>query len=170
MRTLMAVTVLGCLFASSAEARPHHHHHYYRHHHYYHHHHAYGRHSHYAGRPGAWCGWYMRSQVGGDPGPSFNLARSSGSAPDQMPAAQPLVRSLSGVTTLARSSAIRMVNGSCRAAMTVMPFGRGLDHWPVPSLSGTRTARSKRSSQYHQRAGNRNSIRCFGGRRTQSFH
>jgi hypothetical protein len=80
MRTLMAVTVLVCLFASSAEARSrhhHHHHHYYRHHHhYYHHHHAYGRHSHYAGRPGAWCGWYMRSQVGGDPGPSFNLARS----------------------------------------------------------------------------------------------
>jgi hypothetical protein len=28
------------------------------------------------GRPAAWCGWYMRSQVGSDPGPSYNLARS----------------------------------------------------------------------------------------------
>jgi hypothetical protein len=75
MRTLMALTVLVCLFGSSAEARArHHHHHYSYHHHYYHH--AYGSRHHYAGRPGAWCGWYMRSQVGGDPGSSFNLARS----------------------------------------------------------------------------------------------
>jgi hypothetical protein len=28
------------------------------------------------GRPRAWCGWYMRQQVGGDPGPQYNLARS----------------------------------------------------------------------------------------------
>jgi hypothetical protein len=28
------------------------------------------------GRPAAWCGWYMRSQVGADPGPEYNLARS----------------------------------------------------------------------------------------------
>jgi hypothetical protein len=28
------------------------------------------------GRPAAWCGWYMRSQVGSDPGPQYNLARS----------------------------------------------------------------------------------------------
>jgi hypothetical protein len=28
------------------------------------------------GRPSAWCGWYMRSQVGADPGPQYNLARS----------------------------------------------------------------------------------------------
>src|ERR1700733_12550519 len=28
------------------------------------------------GRPAAWCGWYMRSQVGADPGPQYNLARS----------------------------------------------------------------------------------------------
>ena len=76
MRTLMAVTILICLFGSSAEARSRHpHHHYYRYHHY-HHHHSEGRHQHYAGRPGAWCGWYMRSQVGSDPGPSYNLARS----------------------------------------------------------------------------------------------
>jgi hypothetical protein len=68
MRTLMAATALLCLLESNAEARSHHHH--YRHHHY-----AGGRH-HYAGRPSAWCGWYMRGQVGSDPGPSYNLARS----------------------------------------------------------------------------------------------
>jgi hypothetical protein len=27
-------------------------------------------------RPGRWCGWYMRTQVGHDPGPSYNLARN----------------------------------------------------------------------------------------------
>ena len=66
MRTLMAATALLCVFGSNAEARSGHHH--------YRHHYAGGRH--YAGRPGAWCGWYMRSQVGADPGPSYNLARS----------------------------------------------------------------------------------------------
>jgi hypothetical protein len=82
MRTLMAVTISVCLFGSSAEARSRHHHHHHYHHHNYSHHHRYyhhradGRHYHYAGRPGAWCGWYMRSQVGSDPGPSYNLARS----------------------------------------------------------------------------------------------
>jgi hypothetical protein len=66
MRTLLAATAVFCVFASNAQARS-----------YYHHHHGdYGRHAHYAGRPGAWCGWYMRSQVGSDPGSSFNLARS----------------------------------------------------------------------------------------------
>ena len=28
------------------------------------------------GRPAAWCGWYMRTQVGADPGTEYNLARS----------------------------------------------------------------------------------------------
>jgi hypothetical protein len=28
------------------------------------------------GRPAAWCGWYMRTLVGADPGPQYNLARS----------------------------------------------------------------------------------------------
>src|SRR5262249_21266190 len=28
------------------------------------------------GRPRAWCGWYAGSLVGGDPGPSLNLARN----------------------------------------------------------------------------------------------
>src|SRR6478752_10458944 len=67
LRTIMAVTAALCLLGSSAEARSRHHHH-----------HA-ARHHHYAssgGRPRAWCGWYMRGQVGSDPGPSFNLARS----------------------------------------------------------------------------------------------
>ncbi len=63
MRTLMAATAVLCLIGSSAEARSHYHHRHTGHHHY-------------AGRPGAWCGWYMRSQVGRDPGPQYNLARS----------------------------------------------------------------------------------------------
>ena len=62
MRILMAATAVLCLIGSSAEARSHHQHHSGRHH--------------YVGRPGAWCGWYMRQQVGIDPGPSYNLARS----------------------------------------------------------------------------------------------
>jgi hypothetical protein len=51
MRTLMAVTILICLFGPSAEARSRHpHHHYYRYHHYHqHYHHYHGRHQHYAG-------------------------------------------------------------------------------------------------------------------------
>jgi hypothetical protein len=69
MRTLkaptMAATIVLCLVGTNAEARQRHHHH----------HHT-GGHHHYAARPGAWCGWYMRGQVGSDPGPSYNLARS----------------------------------------------------------------------------------------------
>ena len=65
MRTLLAATAVLCVFVSNAQARPYHHHHGHS-----------GRHAHYAGRPSAWCGWYMRSQVGSDPGSSFNLARS----------------------------------------------------------------------------------------------
>jgi hypothetical protein len=34
------------------------------------------RHAGLGGRPAAWCGWYMRQQVGADPGPQYNLARS----------------------------------------------------------------------------------------------
>jgi hypothetical protein len=72
MRTLMAATAVLCLIGSSAEARTQHHHFAGGRHH--HRHLAGGRHD--AGRPGAWCGWYMRGQVGSDPGPSYNLARS----------------------------------------------------------------------------------------------
>ncbi|SDS06969.1 hypothetical protein [Bradyrhizobium canariense] len=70
MRTLMAAALVLCVFGSSAEAHSH------SHHRRYHHSHHAGRHYGYAGRPSAWCGWYMRSQVGSDPGPSYNLARS----------------------------------------------------------------------------------------------
>jgi hypothetical protein len=92
MRLILAATVLLCVLASSsAEARSYHHHyhhadvsrhaHYGRHSHYAYRHGHHGRHAHYAsegggGRPRAWCGWYMRGQVGGDPGPTYNLARS----------------------------------------------------------------------------------------------
>jgi len=65
--------------STSAEARSHHRHH--RHHAYYHHvyhhrHYASNRYESRGGRPSAWCGWYMRSQVGSDPGPAYNLART----------------------------------------------------------------------------------------------
>jgi hypothetical protein len=66
IRSFLAATALLCALAPGAEARSH-----YRHSsglHRYHQHHA--------GRPRAWCGWYMRGQVGSDPGPTFNLARS----------------------------------------------------------------------------------------------
>jgi hypothetical protein len=67
MRMILATTAALCaLVSTNAEAHSHHHHH--RGHS--------GMHAHYAGRPGAWCGWYMRGQVGSDPGPSYNLARS----------------------------------------------------------------------------------------------
>lgn len=65
MRTLVAATALLCLIGSKVEARSHHHQH-----------HARGHHHDHAGRPWAWCGWYMRHQVGSDPGPSYNLARA----------------------------------------------------------------------------------------------
>ena len=61
MRKIVAALALACAFAPTAEARTHHHRH---------HSHGYS----YAGRPAAWCGWYMRTQVGGDPGPQYNLA------------------------------------------------------------------------------------------------
>ncbi len=67
MRKIVVGMILLCTFASNAEARTHVRQHY-------HHHYSQG-HS-YAGRPPAWCGWYMRSQVGSDPGPEYNLARS----------------------------------------------------------------------------------------------
>jgi hypothetical protein len=67
MRKLVAAIAAFLAFAPSAEARAHHAHHGYRH---YAHGYSHG------GRPAAWCGWYMRTQVGADPGPQYNLARS----------------------------------------------------------------------------------------------
>jgi hypothetical protein len=75
IRSFLAATALLFAFAPGAEARSHYHHHssgHHRHHYSSVHH----RYQHQAGRPRAWCGWYMRSQVGSDPGPAFNLARS----------------------------------------------------------------------------------------------
>jgi uncharacterized RmlC-like cupin family protein len=69
IRPIVAATAALCAFATNAEARPRHH----AHHHYQHHTERYGHHG---GRPRAWCGWYMRQQVGADPGPNYNLARS----------------------------------------------------------------------------------------------
>lgn len=70
MRKIVAGMALLCACASGAEARTHHHHRYSAHHVRHHYHRAS------AGRPAAWCGWYMRTQVGQDPGPQYNLARS----------------------------------------------------------------------------------------------
>ena len=164
MRTLMAVTILVCLFGSSAEARSrhhhhhlhlhhyyrHHHHHYYRHHHYHrYHHHADGQYYHYAGRPRAWCGWYMRSQVGSDRDRHIIL-QDRGLTTDQMLVARLSARSSSGVTTSARSSGTRTTPRSwghsegCDAHASCNPFALGCSWLPfcwlasvdVPSLEG----------------------------------
>ena len=100
MRRVVTAIALLFAFATGAEARTHHHN--YRHysgHHYRHYAQRYGypsfafgygysanehsgyehssyQHARSGGRPAAWCGWYMRSQVGADPGPEYNLARS----------------------------------------------------------------------------------------------
>jgi hypothetical protein len=58
MRKIISAMALLCALASDTEARTQHF--------------SHG----YAGRPAAWCGWYMRSQVGSDPGPEYNLARA----------------------------------------------------------------------------------------------
>jgi len=64
MRKIVAAIALAfCACASTAQARTHHHH-------------GYSHHGQYHGRPAAWCGWYMRTQVAGDPGPQYNLARA----------------------------------------------------------------------------------------------
>jgi hypothetical protein len=72
-RNVLAATAVLCACVTTAEAKSSRHHH--RHSHYHHHHRHSAAHQ-AAGRPRAWCGWFMRGQVGSDPGPSFNLARS----------------------------------------------------------------------------------------------
>jgi hypothetical protein len=106
MRIFLAAIAMLLAFASGAEARVHrHHHNHLHHHHHYSHRHSAPAHSAfdsafastststsafasvsapapapsyygYGGRPAAWCGWYMRTQVGSDPGPQYNLARA----------------------------------------------------------------------------------------------
>jgi hypothetical protein len=61
MRAISVAVVLTCALASGAEARTHH---------------RYSYHYSHSGHPAAWCGWSMRTQVGGDPGPQYNLARA----------------------------------------------------------------------------------------------
>ena len=72
MRMLAAASAMLCVFASSAEARTHHRYHPSCYRHYWH----YSRAHAYSGRPAAWCGWYMRGQVGRDSGPQYNRAVS----------------------------------------------------------------------------------------------
>jgi hypothetical protein len=67
MRKIVAAIAALLAFAPGAEARAHHAHYGYRHY-------AHGYSP--GGRPAAWCGWYMRTQVGADPGTEYNLARS----------------------------------------------------------------------------------------------
>src|SRR6201996_6442193 len=102
MRKIVAAIAIFFAFATGAEARTgHHHHSHHRYHHHHYRHHAEGyrstgsasqfgftnaerptyerssyRHARLGGRPRAWCGWYMRQQVGADPGPQCNLGRS----------------------------------------------------------------------------------------------
>jgi hypothetical protein len=100
MRKVVTAITLLFAFATGAEARTHHHHYgHHSSHHYRHYAQGYGnpsfafghgswgnehsgfehssyQHARSGGRPAAWCGWYMRSQVGADPGPEYNLARS----------------------------------------------------------------------------------------------
>ena len=72
-RNVLAATAVLCACVTTAEAKSSRHHHRQSH---YHHHHRHSASHQAAGRPRAWCGWFMRGQVGSDPGPSFNLARS----------------------------------------------------------------------------------------------
>lgn len=58
MRSVIAALCL-LLLTSCADARP------------VRHHYAWSD-----ARPTAWCGWFMRHQVGVDPGPAYNLARN----------------------------------------------------------------------------------------------
>ena len=105
MRKIVAAIAVASAFVTSAQARTHHHRQHAHHHRHSSHHHdrqhaertrvsspasalgytnyqpsAYERLSRRpvrpGGRPAAWCGWYMRQQVGADPGPAYNLARA----------------------------------------------------------------------------------------------
>jgi hypothetical protein len=95
LTTLTVAFAAVTVFAQSAQAHEHHHRGYHR---VAHSHRNGGAYTSYAGygvsgqqysvepqrtasygagpRPSAWCGWEMRQLVGGDPGPSYNLARN----------------------------------------------------------------------------------------------
>lgn len=98
LTTLTVAFAAVTVFAQAAQAHEHHHHRYHHvarsHRHgsvmaasYRHHGYGFGFEGssystsmHLGGgvgpRPAAWCGWAMRQMVGGDPGPSYNLARN----------------------------------------------------------------------------------------------
>jgi hypothetical protein len=96
LTTLTVAFAAVTVFAQAAQAREHHHHRYhhvarshrhgsvmeasYRHHGFGFEGSSYSTSMHLSGgvgpRPAAWCGWAMRQMVGGDPGPSYNLARN----------------------------------------------------------------------------------------------
>ena len=65
------------------------------------------------GKPRAWCGWYMRGQVGADPGPSYNLARSWAHYGYDA-GVRRSVPSWFGVTMSARSSVRKTASGLCK--------------------------------------------------------
>lgn len=66
MIRIMVALVCLLVAAMPAQARGHHHHASHR----------IAAHHFSDGRPSAWCGWYMRREVGSDPGVEFNLARN----------------------------------------------------------------------------------------------
>lgn len=95
VRLLGASALALALMTPAAQAASHRHHAATAHHRYHHQARHYRAHHRYAvrqdagyrsegfghtrvsgGRPRAWCGWYARQLVGGDPGPAFNLARN----------------------------------------------------------------------------------------------
>ena len=71
----------------------------------------------------------------------------------QTRAARPWALLSFGGTMSVRSSGRRMASGSSRAAMTDTRFGRGLDPWPVLSLSGMLTGHSECSVQRARQTG-----------------
>jgi len=162
MRTLMAVTILVCLFGSNAEAR--------------------SRHYIITTTTTTTTATTTTTTtitvvlmavitampVGREHGADGSCARKSAAIPDhpiilrdrglttdQMPVAQSLARSSSGVTTSARLSATRTVNGSFRAATMVMRFGPVLDHWPCHRFQECIriVLNDLTATQHHQSAG-----------------
>ena len=137
--TLTVAAAAIVMFAQSAYAREHHH----GHHH--HHHMAAGRDGRsesgvttYRGRdqwrPAAWCGWEMRRLVGADPGPTFNLARTTGPTGAGRGLRGSALLSCGRITS-ERSSVAKTANGSSNPAMMAMPFAAVLARLSARSRS-----------------------------------
>src|SRR5260221_8712906 len=108
---ILAATAVLCAAATTVEARSHHHHHY---------------RSHHKGRPHAWCGWFMRGQVGSDP-VLHSISHGRGSMTDQTRAAPRSVSSWCGAIMWGKLWATKTVSGSFKVAMTGAPRGPGPD-------------------------------------------